>query len=278
MSFKPILFVLIFCTCTLIDKQEISAQTALVTGASRGIGFSLTRQLLEDGIKVIAIVRDAQSLESLSQKYPQLEIIETDLSSTDFSQIANRIHESKIDFLVHNAAIIEPLGSEALLNASMDSLRRILEVNVIAPILLTASISPKLIKGSRILNVSSRAGDKAGPGLGMYCISKAALDMYTESLQLDSPHGILSACVHPGEVDTGMQGDLRSHDPTEFPIAPFFQKKSEDKKLITPDLSAKYLKWLLLKTSDEEFVKSKHNIYDTSHQLNWHTEVIPLPY
>lgn len=275
-AFSGFLFLFVLCIC----QQKIAAQTALVTGASRGIGLSLTQQLLEDKIKVIAIVRDKASLNALYQKYPHdLEIIEADLSSIEeFLHITNCIQESKIDYLVHNAAIIEPLGKEALIEAPLSSLNKILQVNLLAPILLTASLNSKLVKGSRILNISSRAGEKAGPGLGMYCISKAGLDMYTESLQLDHPHGILSASVHPGEVDTGMQEDLRSHDPAEFPYSRFFQENLQEKKLISPDISAKFLKWLLIKTTDESFVKSKHNIYDTSHHLDWHTEIIPCPY
>lgn len=271
-------FLCLFVLC--IGQQKIIAETALVTGASRGIGLSLVQQLLEDKIKVIAVVRDRASLDALCQKYPDtLKIIEADLSSLEgFLHITDCIQESKIDFLVHNAAIIGPLGKEVLIEAPISELNRILQINLIAPILLTASLNSKLVEGSRILNISSRAGEKAGPGIGMYCVSKAGLDMYTESLQLDRPHGVLSACVHPGEVDTGMQEDLRCQDVTRFPFASFFRKNLNENKLISPDISAKYLKWLLLETSDENFVKTKHNIYDQSHHLYWHKELIPIPY
>jgi|GEM_PF-5221615 len=63
-----------------------------------------------------------------------------------------------------------------------------------------------------------------------------------------------------------------------FPYAKFFQENSARKKLLSPDISAKYLKWLLLSTKDEDFVNHKHDIYDASHHLSWHTEVIPCPY
>jgi benzil reductase ((S)-benzoin forming) len=133
-----------------------------------GIGLSLVQQLLEDRIKVIAVVRDRASLDALRQKYPDyLEIIEADLSSLQGPlHVADCIQESKIDYLVHNAAIIEPLGKEALIEAPISELNRILQINLVTPILLTASLNPKLTAGSRILNISSRAGEEAGPGLG----------------------------------------------------------------------------------------------------------------
>src|ERR1700722_5041103 len=86
-----LLFVLSF------GQQAIAAQTALVTGASRGIGLSLVQQLLEDKIKVIAVVRDRASLDVLCQKYPHhLEIIEADLSSFEGTlHVADCIQESK---------------------------------------------------------------------------------------------------------------------------------------------------------------------------------------
>lgn len=277
---KTIIAILSFLFIAPLAKQKLSAATAVVTGASRGIGFSLTKQLLEENVNVIAIVRDKKSLEALSEEYSRhLQVIEADLSLPQSPLIvANAIQESTIDYLVFNAAIIEPLGLDALLDAPPSALRKILETNLLSPILLTASLGSKLTAGSRILNVSSRAGEKAYPGLGMYCTSKAGLDMFTESLQLDRPHGILVASVHPGEVDTGMQDTLRTHDAKEFPFADFFQQNLESGKLMSPTISASYLTWLLLHTTNEEFAKSKHNIYDTSHHSYWLQGNLPIPY
>jgi benzil reductase ((S)-benzoin forming) len=278
--FKKIITAFCFVLTLFCLEQKLSAATALVTGASRGIGFSLVKQLLEEDIQVIAVVRNKAALTELSQKYPQnLQIIEADLSlAQGISHVANSITNNKIDFLVHNAAVIEPLGVDALLDAPVATLRKLIETNIMAPILLTASLGSKLNEGARILNVSSRAGEKAYQGLGMYCTSKAALDMYTESLQLDHPHGILAAAVHPGEVDTGMQEDLRTHDSKEFPFSDFFKKNQKQGKLLSPDISAEYLKWLLLKTNDDYFVQFKHNIYEPSHHTQWLKGHFPIAY
>src|SRR2546430_1287454 len=85
----------------LVLNSPISlARTALITGANRGLGLSLTRQLLDDGINVIAVVRNKSILETLSQKYPNLKIIEADLSKIEeIIHIADIVHVAKIDYL-----------------------------------------------------------------------------------------------------------------------------------------------------------------------------------
>jgi benzil reductase ((S)-benzoin forming) len=244
-------------------------KVALVTGASRGIGFALTQQLLKNDVDVIAVARNVESLQRLTQTYPgRLQIISADLRTKEGQlSVAPKVGKKRIHYLVHNAAIINPLGKNALLEAKPQEIQNIIEVNVIAPMILTNQLAPNLTQGSRVLLVSSRAGDKVGPGLGLYCISKTAIDRYTESLNLDLPHGILAASVHPGDIDTDMQGDLRKRDTMEFPWGNFFRSKKE--RLLAPDISARYLTWLLLRTTDEEFSQRKHNIYDASHHSAW---------
>jgi NAD(P)-dependent dehydrogenase (short-subunit alcohol dehydrogenase family) len=244
-------------------------KVALVTGASRGIGFALTKQLLEEGIKVIAIARNVETLSSLKQQFPeQLQVISADLSTKEGQRsLAPAVLTTKLDYLVHNAAIIEPIGKNVLLEASPEDIHKIMEVNVMAPMILTNQLAPKLGQGSRILIVSSRAGDKMLPGMGLYCLSKTALDRYTESLQQDLPRGILAACVHPGDVNTDMQADLRKQNTTDLPLTNFFRERQD--KLTSPDISGRYLTWLLLKTSDKDFMSKKHNIYDSSHHTHW---------
>lgn len=250
------------------DKAS-TPKVALITGASRGIGFSLTKQLLEEGLHVIAVARKVESLEELEKRFSgHLQIISADLSTKEGQlSVAPAVGKATIDFLVHNAAVIDPLGKDALLEASPDEIHHIFAVNVVAPMVLTTQLSPNLKEGSRILMISSRAGDKAAPGAGFYSVTKVALDRYTESLKLDRPHNVLAASVHPGDVNTDMQGDLRKKDSAAFPRGEFFRERKD--RLTSPETSARYLAWLLLKTSDQAFTAKKHNIYDPSHQAAW---------
>lgn len=257
-----------------------TTKIAVVSGANRGIGLAIVEQLIKEKVKVIAIARNTESLLFLLQQFPnQIEIIKADLSTEQGQKsILDQFKESKIDYLVHNAAIIQPIGTNSFLDASPEDLRKIIETNLISPIILTNLLGSKLKEGTRVLNVSSRAGEKAYSGLGAYCTTKAGLDMYTESLQLDRPHGILAASVHPGEVDTGMQSNLRDNKSPDFPFSKFFIKNYHEKKLISPELSGKYIVWLLLKTSDQQFTQQKHNIYDTSHHMHWDSKDLTNPY
>lgn len=250
--------------------KENKTKIVIVTGASRGVGRALVEELLLEKIKVIAIVREQKSLNTLLQKYPeQLQVIESDLSiPKEQTNIIEKINEPVIHYLVHNAGIIEPLGTQAFLEAKPEVLRKIFEVNVMAPILLTNALGSKLKEGSRILNISSVAGDKATAGLGAYCVTKVALDRFSESLQLDRPHGVLSTSVHPGRVDTGMQVDLRNHVSKDFVTEKYVKYKNEN-RLIAPKKVAKYLKWLLISSSDTQFLKKKHDMEDQSHHIYW---------
>lgn len=276
-QFRYLLLLLVFVLlsfeysslCYASKPLEGNTKVALVTGASRGIGFALTQQLLKSGVDVIAVARNIDSLKELAKQYPShLHLISADLSTKEGQlSVAPAVGGRIIHYLVHNAAIIDPLGKNALLEAKPQEIHNIMEVNVIAPMILTNQLSGNLAKGSRILLVSSRAGDNVGPGLGLYCISKTAVDRYTQSLQLDMPHGVLAASVHPGDIDTDMQGDLRKKDTSAFPWGKFFRARR--KNLTSPEISGRYLAWLLLKTNDKEFISRKHNIYDTSHHSAW---------
>lgn len=260
----------LICLCLLPFKsaalKKENQKVAVVTGASRGIGKALIEELLNEQIKVIAIVRNEKSLTVLIQKYPnQLQVIEADLSTPKGqNNIVGNIEEPEVHYLVHGAGVIEPLGSNALLEAKPEILRNILEVNVMAPIMLTNALGGKLKTGSRVLNISSVAGDKATLGLGAYCISKVALDRFSESLQLDHPHEILATSVHPGRVDTDMQADLRNHKSADFLSEKYVKYKIEN-KLISSQKTAKYLKWLLVDSTKEQYLKKKHNIDEELH-------------
>jgi NAD(P)-dependent dehydrogenase (short-subunit alcohol dehydrogenase family) len=266
MSFLKMLFPVLLMSFMMFCPISHANKLALITGASRGIGYALTEQFLEGGHNVIAVARNVEPLTRLLTKYPdKLQFISADLGTAEGQMaIAPAVGSNSIDYLVHNAGVLGPLGTGALLEASAEDIRNLIEVNLVAPILLNRQLSKNLKKGSRILMVSSVAGESMSSGFGLYCVSKAALDRYTESLQIDKPSGVLAASVHPGEVDTDMHAELREND-------------TPDIRLTDASTSARFLRWLLVDSSDTEFVEKKHNIYASDASLWNGGEIVEDP-
>lgn len=185
----------------------------IVTGANRGIGLELTRQLKARGEHVFAACRKpSPELEKAG-----VEIIGgvdvTDAAAAG-QAIMRALGDRKIDVLLNNAGLLVPDSLNALDAAAM---RKQFEVNAVGPLLLTQALLPKLGKGSKIAMVSSRAGSIADNGSGGtygYRMSKAALNMASMSLARDlAPRGILVVVLHPGFIRTEMTGGNGNDDP-----------------------------------------------------------------
>jgi benzil reductase ((S)-benzoin forming) len=254
-------------------------KTAIITGASTGIGHAVSIELARRDIQVIAIARKEETLNKLRNEYPdQIQIIAADIScDKGRKNIAHSLEQTEINYIVHNAGVVSPLGE--LKNATESELRQIIETNLIAPMLLTNLLFSQLSKKHcRILNISSCSAYQASPGLGAYCITKAGLNMWAEILKLEfQKYGIEITTVVPGEVDTPIQKILREISPEIFPLATEFQKAAEHKTLIPGHLCALFLAWLLLHTTRDEYSHREWNIYDEIHHSHWLREKLPLP-
>jgi NAD(P)-dependent dehydrogenase (short-subunit alcohol dehydrogenase family) len=188
--------------------------TWLVTGANRGIGLELCRQVSERGDEVIAVCRSAsKQLEALA---PGVQVVSgVDVTSDDAGDALLRATEGKrLDVLLHNAGVLVP---ESLDSLDAAQIRRQFEVNAIAPLRLTKALLPRLGEGSKVALVSSRAGsigDNGSGGMYGYRMSKAALNMAGVSLARDlAGRGILVALLHPGFIRTEMTGGAGNDDP-----------------------------------------------------------------
>lgn len=176
----------------------------LVTGASRGIGAELCRQLLERGCTVIGAARRPESV-------PFGEPLALDVDHASSVRIAAetvRQRWERVDVLVNNAAILLDQG-DRLLDLEPGVLRTTLDTNLLGPLRMAQAFWDLLPRGGRIVNVSSQSGQLAGMDgwAPAYSISKAALNALTVQLaQAGRNRGIevLSAC--PGWVRTDMGG------------------------------------------------------------------------
>ena len=188
--------------------------TTLITGANRGIGLELCRQLAARGEEVIAACRaTSDELDALGL---QVEVGQDVTSGEAVAALAERLKGRRLDTLVHNAGI---LTRESLDDLDLERMRRQFEVNALGPLRLTHALLPNLERGSKVVIITSRMGsigDNTSGGRYGYRMSKAAVNMAGVSLSHDlEPRGIAVGILHPGFVRTGMTGHQGLVDPPE---------------------------------------------------------------
>ncbi|MDV3103080.1 SDR family NAD(P)-dependent oxidoreductase [Thermococcus waiotapuensis] len=179
-------------------------ETALVTGATGGIGRLLVERLLERGYRVVGVARDEGKLRKLRDELLSFEYIIADLSKEDFSdkvlEALERLGVERVDLLVNNAgfAVRKPL-----LEHSREELENLFRVNAFAPIELTKALTPMLPKGSTVVFVISGVTFINVPELPSYCAAKAALHYLTINLERElEARGIHVMRVYPKQVKT----------------------------------------------------------------------------
>jgi NAD(P)-dependent dehydrogenase (short-subunit alcohol dehydrogenase family) len=188
--------------------------TALVTGANRGIGLELVKQLRDRGDSVVAACRKASA--ALKALGVRVEANVDVTSDTAVRALADRLARTPIDLLIHNAGILSREHLDAL---DFDAIRRQFEVNALSPLRVTAALLGNLARGSKIAIVTSRMGsigDNTSGGYYGYRMSKSAVNMAGASLARDlKPRGIALVLIHPGFVRTemtGRQGNVDAKD------------------------------------------------------------------
>ena len=212
-------------------------QTALVTGSNRGIGLELCRQLKQRGFDVIATCRHrSPALNELG-----VEIIE-DVEVSDpvsLHNLSDKLGSRKINWLINNAGIAGGLGLADIDANTVESFKRMFEVNSLGPLLTTQALLKHLTDGSKVGLVTSRMGsiaDNDSGGSYAYRMSKAALNAAGKSLSIDLKNkGIAVAILHPGWVRTDMTGHGGLVDPDES-AAGLLQRMAE----LTLDNSGTY--------------------------------------
>jgi len=186
-------------------SQATAQKTILVTGANRGIGLELSRQLKEGGANVIAVCRKpSPELSGLDVEIRQ----NVDVSSPhDVEALATGLKGRRIDWVVNNAGILE---SDSLETLDFESIERQFRVNTLGPLRVATALLDNLTDGSRIFVITSAMGsigDNTSGGYYGYRISKAGVNMAFKSLSEDLRNrGIGVFMLHPGFVATDMTG------------------------------------------------------------------------
>ncbi len=190
-----------------MTRFSLDGRTALVTGASRGIGAAIAEVLDDQGATVMLSGRDGDALQAVARRLrrPTDPLVADLANEGEVRDLAVRaLERGPIDILVNNAGVGIRMDSTDLDAIIIDAMHA---VNVRGPLLLTTALLPSMIdRGSgSIINISSISGVRGTPRRSAYAASKGAVDAMTRSLAMEfGPAGIRVNAVAPGAVTTDM--------------------------------------------------------------------------
>jgi short-subunit dehydrogenase len=189
---------------------ELRGKTVLVTGASSGIGRAVVRALAREGCRLILTARSQPALQDLAAEIEQRDtVIPADLTSAeDIARLCDQAISRfrRIDILINSAGVGLYAPSH---NSPPELVRRMFELNVLAPVEITRRLMPAMGRGSVIVNISSIAGKVALPWMTLYSASKFALNAFSNGLRMElAGTGIGVLCVCPGYVDTAFRENV----------------------------------------------------------------------
>ena len=235
----------------------------ILTGASRGMGLALARQLLGPDQLLLCIARqanDALAHEAMAagchlEQWSQ-DLADTAEAAQRLTRWLDSLHPPELASatLINNAGVIPTIGP--LSHCPAPELSRALRVGLEAPMLLTGAFLAATARWvdqgwrgpRRVLNISSGLGRYPMASQAPYCAAKAGLDHFTRCAALDQaqqPHGARLVSLAPGVIDTDMQVQLRGADAAAFPDRARFVELQRGGQLTSPEqAAARVLAWL----------------------------------
>ena len=191
-------------------SNRIEGKTALVTGATAGIGEAIARGLAAAGVHLILTGRRTQRLEALAKELENREAVAVTTLKLDVRdreaverELPPILEKSPVDILVNNAGLA--LGLEPLDKGSVEEWEQMIDTNIKGLLYVTRLVMGRMRERNRghILNLGSIAGESAYPGGNVYCATKAAVHMLTEAMNADAlGTRIRIGTLAPGAVDT----------------------------------------------------------------------------
>lgn len=221
-------------------------KSVVVTGVSTGIGWGITKVLIQNGYRVFGSVRKTQDADRLSQEFG-LSFVPLVFDVTDESavqaaaaQVRAQLHGETLFGLVNNAGIAVP---GPLIHLSTDQFRHQLEVNLVSVLIVTKAFVPLLgtdrsLHGEpgRIINISSVGGKNGGPFLGAYSASKHGLEGFSESLRRELMlYGIDVVIVGPGSIATPIWDKAEQMDTSPYENTDYFESALRVQKYMIQD-------------------------------------------
>ena len=176
--------------------------TAIITGGSKGLGRALAGALHDLGWRIVTDGRDPAALERLRAELgDDVVTVAGDVADPAHRAALLAAAGGPVDVLVNNASTIGPSPMPTIATYPLDELRRVYEVNVIAPVALIQDVLPVLASGGRIVDISSDAAVEGYEGWGGYGPAKAALDHVGRVLAAERPD-VAVYTVDPGDMRT----------------------------------------------------------------------------
>jgi benzil reductase ((S)-benzoin forming) len=223
---------------------------AVITGASRGLGASVAKQLMEKGIHVISVARNEnkdlkKSADTEGYRYRHYNCDLSNIGEAEnvFTYIADKVfNDAELVLVVNNAGVIEPIEVAGQLDPSLLLVN--VHVNLTAPVLISNLFLQKAkVTGVQtvITNVTSGAAERPIQGWSMYCSTKAAINMFTNTAGLELENaGSTSRIIafSPGIMDTDMQATIRSSTEEAFADLETFKNYKESGSLRSPETVA----------------------------------------
>ncbi len=195
-------------------------KTAIITGATGGIGREFVKQIWKEGIEEVwAVARNEKKLEELRTQYGEkLTVVPLDLSMEEQILQFGKLLEEKqpqVMYLINNAGLAKMASYQEF---SLEEISRTVDVNCKAPVLLCQLCIPYMTTGSRILNISSASAFQPNPYINLYAASKAFERNYSRALNVElKGTGITVTAVCPGWVDTELLDKERNGKKIKFP-------------------------------------------------------------
>jgi len=196
----------------------MQGQTAVVTGANRGLGLELCRQLKQLDAEVIGTARDPQSAVDLRALEIRVEPLDV-ADPASVAAFAESLGDMSVDLLINNAGVGG--AGEGIATLDFDDLERKIQINSLGPLRVTQALLPHLRRGEgrKIVHITSRMGsigDNGEGGYYAYRASKTALNMLNRSLAVELVgQGFVCVVLHPGWVRTQMGGSSAPQTPEE---------------------------------------------------------------
>ena len=228
-------------------EPELHGQTAIVTGAGRGLGRAYATTLAEAGATVALVSRSVDELNDVAAEIADAggtaRAFPADVTTPGaLAPIVDAL--GPIDLLVNNAGLRGPIGP--FWESSADEYLRAIEVNLHGPVLCTAAILPGMIarRRGRVINVASGAAAMSIAYFSSYCAAKTGLVRWTECLAIEArPHGVSVFAITPGSVRTSM---------TEYSLTseagltwlPWYKQLFDEGLNLTPEHSARLVRRL----------------------------------